>query len=187
VKLKRLLEIPPQTAAEFVQELGQVARESAADPQARLPLVTLGLKSGRTVTGHILNTSRTSLSLASAQDGHAAAGENITFLAIEAVETITSPSFREVTAEHPVPGKLELKRRAESLGQELSLRIDLPALSDEDLRAIADALSHCATVLKNVLQDPMGKDAMHSRIKFVELGLGKQTVDIWQNAVDKLL
>lgn len=163
----------------------------------RAPSVTLHLRSGRDVTGVVLRElSDRQTSWVLVQTGKRSRHEpanDVTYVPLAAIEAITvheapshlpllapgGASAQSVLAE-PAPSKLDARRTVTQHGREASFHLGREIAwsapnepsEPESLRALVTFSSLVLEALKDAARDPMGKDAIGSKLREVVIADG---------------
>lgn len=186
-----LLQLSAKSVASVLQDLVDLRRRARKGEKVTVPLVTLHLKSGRDLTGWIVDAGEDSRH-----------GENLVFhipgrdfrnpdddacylppATIEAI-TVHGAGGHALALEQgrPAPSQIELNRRAEEMGRLVStacgtdvhFAVDWDATPDhgEPLKAMEDIMRMVAGVLTDICAEPLGRQAVLSKVRAVRLGQG---------------
>jgi hypothetical protein len=178
--VEALRRLTAQSIDAVVDELLALRRRAEAGESVPTPLVTMHLRSGRDVVGHLLARSDAAmpgsawlLHVPSSREG-AFSGDDVAYVPPDVVEAMTVHGAGQlalaVAALAPAPSRLELSRRAAELGRSLSERahhgvaveVDWEQLptGDEALKALAHVLERTARALAQLAAEPRGRAAL---------------------------
>lgn len=150
---KALLEIPPKTVMELVEELVRIRHKSREEREVKVPLATFQLRSGHAVTGWVLALSTDSprgraltvhVPGAAFFGGSRSIDYDVVYLDPHSIDTVTvhdAPRAAylltggKVAAPEPVdagpaPSRLQLKRKLEALKPDVEGRLGAPVVVD---------------------------------------------------------
>jgi hypothetical protein len=181
--VEALRTLRPQSIEAAADELLALKRRADAGDEGPVPLVTLHLKSGRDLTGHLLARGATGSAaggswLLHVPGANGASGrfasDDAAYVPAGAIEAMTVHGAGQlalvVAALAPVPSRLELSRRVAELGRALSERthhgvaveVDwerVPA-SEEMMKALAQTVELAARALAALAAEAAGREAL---------------------------
>jgi hypothetical protein len=175
-----------------LEELVELRRRQQAGVPLLLPLVTLHLRSGRDIQGHVLDVVEErqgvrSLLLHVPGPDVRSPREDALYLSTHVVEALTlhgAPRAGTVSeaALPPPPSALQLRRRLEEVRRALALAlgVELEAAfghgTDDDtpdtLRALGELLGRAQGVLQRLAADPLGHEALREKVRRLVLAVG---------------
>ena len=190
--------LPAKTVRAMLAELVALRVRFKKGESVVVPLVTFHLRSGRDVTGYVLDgdleSSQPSLLLQVPGDLRQPAMD-VAYVDPSDVEAVTVLSADRAVKEisfgrvqvapgEPTPGKLEINRRLPELSKEVSTAIGKPIALDvawegiPDLgtarKLLSDLIEDIGSVLKEIAATEIGRDALGAKVKKVWIGDGPQ-------------
>jgi hypothetical protein len=187
---RTLAALTPLKPLEVLDQLAQLRQRAAKGQPAKVPAITVYLRSGRELSGRVLALSapeageRTLLLEAAEGTGAAAtvAGVYVPLSSIEAVRVHEVASVaREAGLMRPIPAvtRLEVEREAsdtsravgEVIGRKVTFDVQWKTLPDstESRRTVLEALRAAALALQTLAQDDAGKTALAQRLRHVSI------------------
>lgn len=175
-----------QSLETLLEGLAEQSRLVEAGRLPQRPRLTLLLRSGRSLTGTLLELSQERggnvLTLSLEDVGRRFAAPDIAFVptsALEAVIVLEAADLDKPPEPGPIPGKLELRRAVQQLQDELqaaghTLELSLAGSLEEETEreAFNAALEPLGKALSQIGTDEMGKEAL-GRVNRVQLELGQ--------------
>lgn len=187
-RLRALLELEPRSVDRVLDDLVTLRRRAVEGQSVRVPLVTFHMKSGRDLSGWIIER-------APGSDGallvHAAGPnphhphDDAIYLHPSSVEALTVHAAGGLSMEpprtEPPPSRLALNRRSATVAEILSEKLGRPIAvaikwehvpeGGEPLWGISDMLEHAAAAISEIAADEMGRAAL-DEIATLELRAG---------------
>jgi hypothetical protein len=176
--------LEPKTIDRLLGELADLASRAKRGEELRLPVVTMHLRSGRDLFGHVLAVGRdSSVLFHSIGRDHRSLDYDAVHLASSSIEAVTRHDVQNVgrapDLSKDAPTKLELKRKGASLestfgelGAKLSINFGDSELDEDQRRSLADLIEELSRIFGELLGDELGKEAIAQKIERLELRLG---------------
>ncbi len=178
-----------QSLEALLETLAESSKQVEAGRRTERPRLTLLLRSGRSLSGTLLELSRdrnvNTLTLSLEEKRNRFDAPDIAFVpltALEAIVLMEAEDLEKPPERGPVPGKLELKRAVRAVQDELqaaghALELSFTGSLEEEIdrEALNDALKPLGAALERIGADPMGREAL-SRVKQMVLELGEEAV-----------
>jgi hypothetical protein len=189
-----LFDIVPKKVDELLSELAALRRREKGGEAVRVPFVTLHLRTGRNFTGRVIKLADdkrggqtvlfqdTGLDLRSPRyDVVHFASTLVEAITVHDAHTLETPPSSVLRG--PTPSKLELKRKIVALEQDLSGRMEGASLSieimwdtvpdsEDALVVVQDLVGETEHVLRDLLADPMGLEAIRQKLRKVAIQVG---------------
>jgi hypothetical protein len=168
----------PQRLERLLQQLAARAERIRAGEALPNPRLTLHLHSGRDLQGVLLGLGvdggATMLSLLC--DTGERFNQAVTHVPLGSLEAITVHEINrleEPVIARPIPSKLELRRAAKAWQERLQLELH-SEWRDDDLEPLSALLEVLGRTLEDLLNDPMGREALRQKIRQVRLEVQAQ-------------
>ncbi|MGE0707331.1 MAG: hypothetical protein AB7N76_04725 [Planctomycetota bacterium] len=182
-----MLELPPQ-ALEQVLADAAARRRDPAGPGRALSLV---LRSGQRLRGHVLGVAEGVALIELVEPGQRGAATDVSYVPLASIEALTLHDARELAPRPPAPSALELRRRLAALAEahqerggagDFALTGDL---ADEAARgAVACLLDELGPALAQVAAAADGREALRAGLRGVRIGAtGGPSLARWSEGV----
>ncbi|MEE3719961.1 hypothetical protein V2H45_24805 [Tumidithrix elongata RA019] len=187
-----ILRLPAKTVAALVSELNGLQDRFRSGEQLEIPEITLLLDAGHSLSGVIVQITKSSSSNFPEPDAtlllqHRDNAMNISYIPIVSIRGITvhyndrnlhllsSGKIKPFSGK--VPSRLELERKARSLsellaGLAISIAWDEIPCSDQALQSLDLMLADLESVMIGIQSDDMGRTSLQGQVERIEIRVG---------------
>lgn len=181
---RALYALEPKTIDRLLGELADLATREKRGEELRLPVVTMHLRSGRDLFGHVLCVGRDgSVIFHSIGRDNRSLDYDAVHLASASIEAITRHDVQNIgrapNLSEDAPTKLELKRKGAALennlaerGAKLSINFGDADPDEDQRRSLADLIEELSRIFVELMSDELGKEAIGAQLDRLELRIG---------------